>query len=152
MSRMTTKQRLYADARMTGLTQKESAIQAGCPEKTAEQAGSRYDKHKNVLAYWQRMGFCIETKERTPNKPAVAKRADRIMKSKDYGELGLSFLAEIVENDLEDPKLRQDSAKFLAKYALDKANSKTVKEQKEDGAKKAENRFSVSPAPLRSVK
>lgn len=152
MSRMTSKQILYADARIAGLTQKESAIKAGCPEKTAEQAGSRYDKHKNVLAYWQRMGFCIDTKEHTPSKPAVAKRADKIMESKDYGELGLRFLAEIVENELEDPKLRQDSAKFLAKHALDKANSKTEKEKKDDEAKKAGNRFSVSLAPLRSVK
>lgn len=52
---LTEQQRKFAEARMSGLTIKEAAIAAGCPAKTASQAGSRLEKHPNVLAHLARL-------------------------------------------------------------------------------------------------
>jgi phage terminase small subunit len=47
---LTEQKRRYAEARMSGASKKEAAIAAGCPEKTASQAASRYEKDPDVLA------------------------------------------------------------------------------------------------------
>ena len=40
---------------MEGLGIRDAAIFAGCPEKTASQAGSRLEKHANVVAHLARL-------------------------------------------------------------------------------------------------
>lgn len=52
---LTNQQRLYAEARFAGLNKKNAALAAGCPEKTAAQAGSRLDRHPNVIAHLARL-------------------------------------------------------------------------------------------------
>jgi phage terminase small subunit len=52
---LTEQQRKYAEARMEGLSIKDSALAAGCPVKTAAQAGSRLERHPGVLGYLARL-------------------------------------------------------------------------------------------------
>lgn len=50
MKRLTDQQQKYAEGRMAGLRVRDAAIFAGCPEKTASQAGSRLERHPLVQA------------------------------------------------------------------------------------------------------
>lgn len=52
---LTDKKRRYAAARLAGKGIKAAAIEAGCPEKTAAQAGSRYEKDADVIAHMGRL-------------------------------------------------------------------------------------------------
>lgn len=67
MPRLTAKKKAYAEARIAGKNITQSAIAAGCPAKTAPQAGSRYEKDREILAYIARMGCVIPGP--TPSAP-----------------------------------------------------------------------------------
>lgn len=63
---LTEQKRRYAAARLSGLGKKASALEAGCPEKTASQAASRYEKDPDVLALMARTVAVEESKQEKP--------------------------------------------------------------------------------------
>ena len=143
---LTEQKRRYAAARLSGLGKKAAAIEAGCPEKTAAQAASRYEKDADVQAA---MGRQLKAAEKKVAATSVDPDPYIPAKSDDP----LEFMRQMM-NDLEaDPKLRLDAAKSLAAFTVAKPGEKGKKEEKADAAKQAgKGRFASAPAPLRAVK
>lgn len=144
---LTEQKRRYAAARLSGLTKKAAAIEAGCPEKTASQAASRYEKCPHVQAA---MGRAVAA------RPANAKHEPQVDPNPHIPAPAadpLEFMRQMM-NDLEaDPKLRLDAAKALAAFTVTKPGEAGKKDQKADAAKQAgQGRFSAAPPPLRAVK
>lgn len=178
---LTQQQRLYAEFRKEGLGKRAAAIAAGCPDKTAAQAGSRYEKNADVQEHMRRIGFEPEAeaafkKERPASKAAqekpvakkpnpkphrtaveiaaekIAERSKTVTHS-DYS-CPLDYMASVMNDGVEDPKLRLDAAKALASFTVAKPGEKGKKEERQDAAKQvaSSGRFSSAPAPLKAVK
>jgi len=144
---LTEQKRRYADARLSGFGKKAAAIEAGCPEKTAAQAASRYEKDPDVQAA---MGRAVAVQEHArhappavdPNPHIPAPAADP-----------LEFMRNMMNDLVADPKLRLDAAKALASFTVAKPGEAGKKDQKADAAKQAgKGRFAAAPPPLRAVK
>ena len=161
---LTIKKRKYAEARLRGLNINDSAIAAGCPEKTARQAGSRMERDRDVLAAMGRISVVAEVA-----KP-VKEKSDRAEKPKQSARPApvpdavyipapiadgdpIAFMTQMM-NDVEaDPKLRLDAAKAKAAFTVAKPGDVGKKEQKEkDAGKVAGGRFSPAKPPLSVVK
>lgn len=161
---MTKQKQAYADARMLGLNFKDSAIAAGCPEKTAKQAGSRLEKDADVQAAIGRM---VASRKKAKTKPVVKEVAPeppqqlRPLPVPDSVHIPaaihdgdpIAFMTAMM-NDVEaDPKLRLDAAKAKAMFTIAKPGDVGKKEQKEkDAGKVAGGRFSPAKPPLSVVK
>ncbi|ELE6506798.1 hypothetical protein [Pseudomonas aeruginosa] len=144
---LTEQKRRYAAARLSGMGKKAAAIEAGCPERTAAQAASRYEKDPDVQAAMGRQLKAADTKvdkvSADPDPYIPAKSDDP-----------LEFMRQVM-NDLEaDPKLRLDAAKSLAAFTVAKPGDKGKKEERADAAKSAGKKFGATPPPghLRAVK
>ncbi|WP_312800037.1 terminase small subunit [Pseudomonas sp.] len=144
---LTEQKRRYADARLSGMSKKEAAILAGCPEKTASQAASRYEKDPEVQAAMGRT-IAVEAMKKAAPPPAdpdpyiPGQAADP-----------LDFFKNMM-NDLEaDPKLRLDAAKALASFTISKPGEKGKKEQVQEAAEQASTgRFGLrKPGHLKAV-
>lgn len=145
---LTEQKRRYADARLSGMSKKESAILAGCPEKTASQAASRLEKDAEVQAA---MGRTTAVKAAAKSAPPVGDPDPYIPQA---AEDPLEFFKGMM-NDLEaDPKLRLDAAKALASFTVSKPGEKGKKEQVQEAAEQiASGRFGLRKSgPLRAVK
>jgi phage terminase small subunit len=148
---LTKQKRLYADARLSGLGKKASAIAAGCPEKTACQAASRYEKDPDIQAAMGRSVIVQAAKEKKVDEPTVDLDAYIPTAEEDP----LKFLAAIMLDPEAEPRLRFDAAKALASFTVSKPGEKGKKEDKAEAAKVAsKGRFAAAPAPgqLRAVK
>lgn len=142
---LTEQKRRYAAARLSGLGKKAAAIEAGCPEKTAAQAASRYEKDPDVQAA---MGRTLKVAGEKVVAPSA--EADPYIPAK--SDDPLEFMRQVM-NDLEaDPKLRLDAAKSLAAFTVAKPGDKGKKDEKAEAAKQAGKKFGSTPAPLRAVK
>jgi len=145
---LTEQKRRYAVARLAGTSKKQAAIDAGCPEKTAAQAASRYEKDPDVIAAMSRQVAVKATKK--ADEPAVDPETYIPAAASDPLEFMRLFM-----NDLEaDPKLRLDAAKALASFTVSKPGEKGKKEQEKDKAEQVgAGRFGLRKAgQLRSVK
>ncbi|HEP8420928.1 hypothetical protein IPC72_25555 [Pseudomonas aeruginosa] len=144
---LTEQKRRYAAARLSGMGKKAAAIEAGCPERTAAQAASRYEKDPDVQAAMGRQLKAAEKKVSATSvdtDPYIPARSDD----------PLEFMRQMM-NDLEaDPKLRLDAAKSLAAFTVAKPGDKGKKEERADAAKSAGKKFGATPPPghLRAVK
>jgi phage terminase small subunit len=143
---LTEQKRRYAAARLSGMGKKAAAIEAGCPEKTAAQAASRYEKDPDVQAAMGRQLKVAEKKVAAASvdaDPYIPARSDD----------PLEFMRQIMNDLVADPKLRLDAAKALAGFTIAKPGEKGKKEEKADAAKSAATgKFASAPAPLRAVK
>ncbi|WP_047711377.1 terminase small subunit [Pseudomonas lactis] len=143
---LTEQKRRYADARLSGLTKKQAAIEAGCPEKTASQAASRLEKDPEVQSAMGRM-VAVENKRRDDPQidpdPYIPKASDD----------PLSFMRQMMNDLGAEPKLRLDAAKALAGFTIAKPGEKGKKEQVQEAADKvATGRFGLRGAgKLRAV-
>lgn len=143
---LTEQKRRYAAARLSGLSKKAAAIEAGCPEKTASQAASRYEKDPDVQAA---MGRAMASEARKTEAPPPADPDPYIPgQAKDPVE----FFKQVTNDIAADPKLRLDAAKAWAQFTVAKPGEKGKKEEQADAAKKAGNKFGSTPPPLRAVK
>ena len=147
---LTQKMRLYAEARLSGKNQTDAAIYAQCPEATARQAASRYEKHPDVIAHIARMRAGIPepvpepkevfSKPPTPSAMALAAQVGTEHES-------LQYFRSVMNDTGEDPKLRLEAAKALATFTLAKPGEKGKKEDRQDAAEKAVNNFAANPPP-----
>ncbi len=142
---LTEQKRRYADARLAGMPKKQAAIEAGCPEKTAAQAASRYEKDPDVQAA---MGRSVAVAKQRKDEPQIDPDPHIPAQAGDP----LEFF-RLMMNDLEaEPKLRLDAAKALAAFTVTKPGELGKKDQKADAAKKASaGRFGQSAPPRLAV-
>ena len=125
---------------------KAAAIEAGCPEKTAAQAASRYEKDPDVQAAMGRQLKVAEKKVAATSvdpDPYIPARSDD----------PLEFMRQMM-NDLEaDPKLRLDAAKALAGFTIAKPGEKGKKEERQEKAEEAgkSSRFGLRKGHLKAV-
>jgi len=146
---LTHKQRIYAEGRANGLSKKDAAIAAGCPEKSASQAASRYEKDPDIQAHVLRLGANPAT------EPAEKIQARATVQSGGTFKCPLEYMRSVMNEIEEDPKLRLDAAKALASYTVSKPGEKGKKEERQAAADKVASgsgRFGVAPAPLKVVK
>lgn len=140
---LTEQKRRYAEARMSGASKKEAAIAAGCPEKTASQSASRYEKDADVIAV---MGRKRAVKSGVKSGQSADNEETYIPAAADDP---IEFFKQVT-NDLEaDPKLRLEAAKAWAAYTVAKpgeAGKKTQRQEKADQASSA-GKFGVRKAP-----
>ncbi|HCT7937109.1 terminase small subunit [Pseudomonas aeruginosa] len=143
---LTEQKRRYAAARLSGLGKKAAAIEAGCPERTAAQAASRYEKDPDVQAAMGRQLKIAERKVAATSAdpdPYIPARSDD----------PLEFMRQVM-NDLEaDPKLRLDAAKSLAAFTVAKPGEKGKKEERQEKAEEAgkSSRFGLRKGHLKAV-
>lgn len=166
---ITHQQRLYAENRAKGLGKKAAAVAAGCPEKSASQAASRYEKSPDVIAHMERIGFDPSKK----SKPAVKPKSKKPDQTSDAEALAaqklqaraescgsgfdcpLEYMKHLMNAESEDPKLRLDASKALASFTIAKPGEKGKKEERQEAADRVAGsggKFGVQAAPLRSVK
>ena len=166
---LTHQQRLYAENRAKGLGKKAAAVAAGCPEKSASQAASRYEKTADVVAHMSRLGFDPSQKKAAAPKPknsipkknidpeitAAQKLQERSSDNYSKGfNCPIEYMKHVMNADVEDPKLRLDAAKALASFTVAKPGDKGKKEERQDAADRVATtgRFSSAPRPLKAVK
>lgn len=138
-------QRKYAEARMSNMSIKDSAIAAGCPEKTASQAGSRLEKHPAVIAHLAR----LKTKESDTNSAAGRdKIPDSVIATMPFFEDPAEMLRYAMNDRMLDPKTRLDAAKALLPYQHKKLGETGKKEDQGEAAKgAARGKFSPAAPP-----
>ncbi|MCR6651797.1 MAG: terminase small subunit [Cellvibrionaceae bacterium] len=140
---LTEQQRCYAEARMQGHSKKDAAVIAGCPEKSAAQAGSRLERHPNVLAYIARLK-AIES-ETTPAAGMDALPSESEMK---VFEDPMEMLLDAMNDRRLDIKTRLDVAKALLPYEHQKLGDGGKKEGQRNKAEKVvQGKFKPSPPP-----
>ena len=148
---LTEQQRKYAEARMAGLSIKDSALAAGCPPKTASQAGSRLEKHPSVLAHLARL-----KKIESDSTPA----AGRDTVAQNHGEDEAEFfedpkdlLKHAMNDRALDMKARLQAAIALLPFEHQKLGESGKKEQKDVAAQSAvSGRFSPAAPPPTQLK
>jgi phage terminase small subunit len=157
---LTDQKRKYALARLSGLSKKAAAIEAGCPEKTASQAATRYEKDPDVRAVMAR-SFAADmvnkaSKRAVDRVKTQAPQDDEPEADAEPGiipatENGVQFAFALMNDLYTDPKLRLEAAKLHAAYTMSKPGEKGKKEERAEAAAKASGgRFSSAPPPPRS--
>lgn len=132
---LTEKKKAFALAKRNGKDNKEAAILAGCPEKTASAAGTRLAKDPDVIAYLERL------EEATPEQ--VVKHEVKplttfgTIQNADQRDDPLEFLKSVWKDQVEDMALRVRAAQAALPYVHGKVAEKGKKETKEDAAKAA---------------
>lgn len=140
---LTRKKRLYAEARESGKRIKDSAISAGCPEKTANQAGSRYERDQDVMRYRERLkSGHFNAKGETPEQPNTPDRpapSDIPTITADTTNEDAAIVILRMQLDSDDERIAQGAAKALLDYEVKKKGpiGKKGEQQKkaEDAAK-----------------
>ncbi|WP_313135582.1 terminase small subunit [Stutzerimonas nitrititolerans] len=147
---LTEQQRKYAEARMSGASIKESALAAGCPAKSASQAGSRLEKHPNVLAHLARLKH-VESEA----TPAAGRDAlpPEVEFDGEFFEDPKEMLRHAMNNKRLDPKTRIQAAVALLPFEHQKRGESGKKEQQTTAAESvATGRFAQAAPPSRQLK
>ncbi|MBL8283270.1 MAG: terminase small subunit [Acinetobacter junii] len=132
---LTEKKKAFALAKRNGKDNKEAAILAGCPEKTASAAGARLAKDPDVIAYLERLEKATpEQVVKHDVKPLTINTT--IESAKNLAD-PLAFLESVYSDPVEDMALRVRAAQAALPYVHGKVAEKGKKETKEDAAKQA---------------
>lgn len=166
---LTPKKRRFIDALREGASNKDAAIAAGCPEKSAAAAGSRLAKDPDVMAELHKLNALHPVKAgvKANVKAGVAKPGPSTQveaeSEPDEGGFDLAkalhfsdpkaYLLATMNDPETDPKLRVDAAKALMPFVHQRKGETGKKEAKVDAAKTAAaGRYSTGKPPLRAVK
>ncbi len=132
---LTEKKKAFALAKRNGKDNKEAAILAGCPEKTASAAGTRLAKDPDVVAYLERVESATpEQVVKHEVKPLTTFTSIQTANTLDDP---LEFLKSVYTDQVEDMALRVRAAQAALPYVHGKVAEKGKKETKEDAAKAA---------------
>lgn len=134
MTVISEQQRLYAEARFSGLGKREAAIAAGCPAKTASQAATRLEKHPNVAAHLARLEFAGT--DSLPPEEREARQAGVALGSSEFND-PKEMLRAVMNEKLLDIKIRMQAATTLMPYEHEKCGERGKKEKDLDKAKGA---------------
>lgn len=164
---LTSKKKKFADALLAGNTQKNAAVIAGYSETSASQAGSRLCKDQDVEAYIKRVRAAkssISTPKQVSQKvnihePKVNKKVNKTdgnvksdLTSVNAENIGAfsdpkDYLLHVMNDELEEPRLRIDAAKSLMPYVHGKVADQGKKEAKQERARHAAKKFAPSAPP-----
>ena len=147
---LTEKKKAFALEKRNGKDNKEAAILAGCPEKTASAAGARLAKDPDVIAYLERLEKATpEQVVKHDIKPLTTNTT--IESAKNLAD-PLVFLESVYSDPVEDMALRVRAAQAALPYVHGKVAEKGKKETKADEAKQATNsgKFATLSAQLKS--
>lgn len=146
---ITNQQRLYAEARFAGLNKKESALAAGCPEKSASQAASRLEKHPHVVAHLARLK--ANESATVPGSGEDAPPAGVDPAAVFYDD-PMDLLKAEMNNPLLDPKVRMQAAIALLPYSHQRLGESGKKEKADDAARNVvTGRFRPATPPQMSL-
>ncbi|MDH1005690.1 terminase small subunit [Acinetobacter junii] len=132
---LTEKKKAFALAKQKGKDNKEAAILAGCPEKTASAAGARLAKDPDVIAYLERLEKA--TPEQVVKHEVKPLTTFTAIQNADQRDDPLEFLKSVWTDQVEDMALRVRAAQAALPYVHGKVAEKGKKETKEDAAKQA---------------
>lgn len=158
---LTAKMRKFAQAVVSGLSNKDSAITAGYAEKTAAQAGAKLAKNPDIISYIEKLKadkkLTSDTqkvkveKEKVKSKnfievvsveriePEVEQANGQFVGRDDIAAGGiedpLEYLKKVWTNELEDPDLRLKAAQAAMPYVHGKVGTKGKKESQKDEAR-----------------
>ena len=193
---LTDRKRKYAEARVAGLNQADSARVAGATGTNVKSYSFRWERDPDVIAHRQRLidsgelpkvkspptanKKVVAKKKASPTKSAVKKKATPNKKkvnaegettvdtpsvsvpeietppkmTQDDFKCPLDYMRHVMNDRVEDPKLRLEAANRLATYTVAKPGDKGKKESQREKADQLSStgRFSAAPAPLRAVK
>ncbi len=130
---LTEKKKAFALAKRKGKDNKEAAILAGCPEKTASAAGARLVKDPDVIAYLERLEKATpEQVVKHDVKPLTTNTT--IQAAKNLAD-PLAFLESVYSDPVEDMALRVRAAQAALPYVHGKVAEKGKKETKAETAR-----------------
>ncbi|MYM25770.1 terminase small subunit [Duganella sp. FT135W] len=141
---LTGKHRLFADAVLAGMSNKDAAIAAGYSAKTAGPAGSRLAKRPDIvdfIAKYKKPGAVPPPP--APAKPVPTFDVNTAIMFSDPKQ----FLLAAMNDPAASGPLRVDAAKALMPFMHQKVGDVGKKEQKQDAAKKVAGRFSAAAPP-----
>ena len=149
---LTVKDELFAQASAAGMSNKEAAIAAGCPEKTASAAGSRLAKKPEVMELIKQLkeGGGIDFEKDHPTVANLVAQGE----SQGAGEVEvilpntneasveevtdpLDYFRQVMNNPKAPGLMRLKAAAELAKYEHAKPAAKGVKDGEFDRAMQA---------------
>lgn len=141
---LTEQQRKYAEARMTGLSIREAAIAAGCPQKSASQAGSRLEKHPNVQGHLAR----LKAHESDTNPAAGRDVASPEQRGAGIYDDPKEYLVSVMNDRFADRKTKMQAAIALLPFTHQKLGEGGKKDQQGKAAEAAgRGRFAPGAAP-----
>ncbi|KAA8694625.1 Uncharacterized protein ALO80_03149 [Pseudomonas caricapapayae] len=165
---LTPKKRAFVKAVREGASNKDAAIAAGCPEKTASAAGSRLAKDPDVIAELHKLNalhpaeanFKTVKGVKAPEGESVPSQAGPEGEAEPFDlRLALShrdpkdFLLAVMNDFGQEPKLRVDAAKALMPFVHPRKGESGKKEAAKDkAAGAAQGKFGVRKGPLSVVK
>lgn len=158
---LTAKMRKFAQAVVSGLSNKDSAITAGYAEKTAAQAGAKLAKNPDIISYIEKLKAdkkltsdtqkvkseqekvkpenFIEVVSVERIEPEVEQANGQFVGRDDIAVGGvddpLEYLKKVWTNELEDPDLRLKAAQAAMPYVHGKVGTKGKKESQKDEAR-----------------
>lgn len=158
---LTAKMRKFAQAVVSGLSNKDSAITAGYAEKTAAQAGAKLAKNPDIISYIEKLKAdkkltsdtqkvkTEQEKVKAENfvevvsveriEPEVEQANGQFVGRDDIAIGGiddpLEYLKTIWTNNEEDPDLRLKAAQAAMPYVHGKVGTKGKKETQKDEAR-----------------
>jgi phage terminase small subunit len=147
---LTGKKRVFADAVLAGLSNREAAIAAKYSAKTASAAGSRLVKDPDVVVYLAEQRKAEKKKARPPAKKGAAPPSER--PAFDLAALVTytdpkAFLRAAMNEPKLDMKQRIDAAKALMPFEHQRVGEGGKKEQRQAEAQKVASRFASAPPP-----
>lgn len=130
---------------MEGLGIRDAAIFAGCPEKTASQAGSRLEKHPNVVAHLARLKQ-VES-ETVPGAGQDAAPSGVPLDAEFYDD-PKELLRHAMNDRKLDPKTRIQAAVALLPFEHQKMGETGKKQQRDnDAGDVVKGRFAPAKPP-----
>ena len=158
---LTAKMRKFAQAVVSGLSNKDSAITAGYAEKTAAQAGAKLAKNPDIISYIEKLKadkkLTSDTQKVKSEKEKVnaenfvevvsveriepdVEQANGQFVGRDDIAVGgvddpLEYLKKVWTNEMEDPDLRLKAAQAAMPYVHGKVGTKGKKESQKDEAR-----------------
>ncbi|MHA3054833.1 terminase small subunit [Acinetobacter sp. ANC 4633] len=142
------KMKKFAHAIVDGASNKDAAISAGYPEKTAAQQGSKLKKHHEIIVLIEKLKADKEGRSLTKTEVKKVKEVNSSNTEQDLDappddpysqDDPLEFLIDVMNNAGNDMFLRFNAAKAALPYIHGKVAEKGKKQTKEEEAKKASN-------------
>lgn len=153
---LTPKKRDFIAAVRGGASNRNAAIAAGCPEKTASAAGSRLAKDPDVIAELHRLNALHPVKGAVKGETDGAGLAEAVGEVEPAGfDLGAalmhrdpkSFLLAVMNDLGTEPKLRVDAAKALMPFVHQRKSEGGKKEERQKAAEQAASKFGRQAPP-----
>lgn len=143
------RKRAFADALAQGKSQRQAALAAGYVNNAdaLDRTGHRLVRDPDVIAYLERthgLTTCDAAQADLPKTVPAAVKPPKVTAEpaprhdgEDWIEDPLEYLKRVMNDPLEDPKLRADAAKALMPFIHQRQGETGKKEQKQAAAEQA---------------